>query len=323
MRHLGPLALFGALAAAWTFPLALHLHDAVPGHPGDNYSFLWNLWWMRHVLATPGLAYFHTTYLFHPFGTSIANHPHTALPALVAATVLKSVSVVTAQNLLLLAYVFANMAAMYALAWDVTRHRRAACWRPSRLGLPCFSPSTSRHLIRRRLLPAFAGAPRRAVRSARTRRRPRRAACCRHRLHRLLLRRLRMALRGGVSAASVEGVTIACAGWPQTPAVRWLRVSARRSGGVGGDRDRHPADTRRRAGGGRDPGVGDDAAERADRDVDSLGWLLGGWRPTLTVDPAAGADCGARRRSLARRRRLQPARRRLAGRQADRAGATT
>ena len=55
--------------SAWTWPLALHLHDAIPGDPGDNYSFVWNLWWMRHVLATPGLAYFHTTYLFYPFGT--------------------------------------------------------------------------------------------------------------------------------------------------------------------------------------------------------------------------------------------------------------
>ena len=121
MKHLGPLALFAALAIAWTWPLAAHLHDAIPGGPGDNYSFVWNLWWMRHVLATPGLAYFHTTYLFYPFGTTIANHPHTALPALVAATLLKPRPSSTAQNLLLLAYVFANMAAMYALAWDITR----------------------------------------------------------------------------------------------------------------------------------------------------------------------------------------------------------
>ena len=126
MKHLCPLALFGALALAWTWPLALHLRDAIPGDPGDNYSFLWNLWWMRHVLATPGLAYFHTSYLFHPFGTTIANHPHTALPALIAATLLGSASIVTAQNVLLIGYVFANLSVMYALAWDITRHRRAA-----------------------------------------------------------------------------------------------------------------------------------------------------------------------------------------------------
>jgi hypothetical protein len=119
MRHLGPLALFAALAIAWTWPLALHMGDAIPGHPGDNYSFLWNLWWMRHVLATPGVEYFRTTWLFHPFGASIANHPNTALPALVAATLLGRMSIVTAQNTLLLAYMFLNMASMYALAWSV------------------------------------------------------------------------------------------------------------------------------------------------------------------------------------------------------------
>src|SRR4029077_16374713 len=122
----GPLALFGALAIAWTWPLALHLHDAIPGGPGDNYSFVWNLWWMRRVLSTPGLAYFHTNYLFYPFGTTIADHPHTALPAMVAATLLRPASAVTAQNLLVLAHVFLNMASTYALAWTVTRHARAA-----------------------------------------------------------------------------------------------------------------------------------------------------------------------------------------------------
>jgi len=118
--------LFAALAVAWTWPLVLHLRDSLPGGPGDNYSFVWNLWWMRHVLATPGLEYFHTTYLFYPFGTTIADHPHTALPALVAATILRPASAVTAQNLLLLAYVFGNMASMYALVWTLLSTADAA-----------------------------------------------------------------------------------------------------------------------------------------------------------------------------------------------------
>ena len=99
---------------------------------------------MRHVLATPSLPYFHTTYLFYPFGTTIADHPHTALPALVAATLLKSLSVVTAQNVLLLAYVFLNMACMYALAWTVTRHARAAIVGAVVFGL---SPYVAVHLL--------------------------------------------------------------------------------------------------------------------------------------------------------------------------------
>jgi hypothetical protein len=148
--HAGPLALFAALAIAWTWPLALHLGDAVPGDPGDNYSFLWNLWWMRHVLATPGLAYFHTTYLFYPFGTSIADHPHCALPAFAAATVLQPLSIVTAYNVLLLAFLFANMTAMYALAWtllgsaQVGQRRRAAILAAIIFGL---SPYVAAHLL--------------------------------------------------------------------------------------------------------------------------------------------------------------------------------
>jgi hypothetical protein len=168
LAHAGPLALFAALAVGWTWPLARHLGDAIPGDGGDNYSFLWNLWWMRHVLATPGLEFFRTTYLFYPFGTTIADHPHTALPALVAATVLGRASIVTAQNLILLAYVFLNMTSMYALVWDITRHRRAAVFAGVMFGT---SPYLAAHLlghfdlVAAWVLPAFALLWRRALAS--------------------------------------------------------------------------------------------------------------------------------------------------------------
>ena len=143
-RHAALLILFAGLAVAWTWPLARHLATAIPGDPGDNYSFVWNLWWMRHVLATPGLAYFHTTYLFHPFGTSMANHPNTALPALVGATLLGRASPAAAQNLLLIAYVFANLAAMYALAWTLTRRVAASALAAVTFGL---SPYVAVHIL--------------------------------------------------------------------------------------------------------------------------------------------------------------------------------
>jgi hypothetical protein len=164
--HSGPLFLFALLTVGWTWPLVRHLSDALPGDPGDNYSFVWNLWWMRHVLATPGLAYFKTTYLFYPFGTTIADHPHTAIPAFIAATVMGRASVVTAQNLLLLAYVFLNMACGYALAWDITRHRRASVLAGILFGL---SPYVAVHLlghfdlVAAWVLPLFALAFRHAV----------------------------------------------------------------------------------------------------------------------------------------------------------------
>src|SRR5258708_839473 len=157
--------MFAALTVAWTWPLALHMREAIPGDPGDNYSFLWYLWWMRHVLATPGLAYFHTTSLFYPFGASIADNPQTALPSFIAATVLARASIITAQNLLLIAYVFANMAVMYALAYDVAGSRAPAALAGVTFGL---SPYVAMHfpghfeLTAVWTLPAFAFFLRRA-----------------------------------------------------------------------------------------------------------------------------------------------------------------
>ncbi len=124
--HIGPMFLFSALSVVWTWPLVTQFRTAIPGRPGDNYSFIWNFWWMRHVLATSGASYFRTNYLFYPFGTNLADHSHTALLALVGATVLRSASLVTALNVVLLAAVFLNMLSMYALMWDLTGHRRAS-----------------------------------------------------------------------------------------------------------------------------------------------------------------------------------------------------
>ena len=151
---------------------------------------------MRHVLGTPGLAYFHTTYLFYPFGTTIANHPHTALPAFVAATLLKPLTVVEAQDVLLIGYVCANMAAMYALAWDITRQlprrdARQASSSASRRISPSICSGTSIS-IAAFFLPLFAL----MVRVARWPRSHHRWAVGAgldargHRLHGLLLRRL-------------------------------------------------------------------------------------------------------------------------------------
>jgi hypothetical protein len=168
LQHAAALALFAALALGWTWPLAAHIGGAVPGEPGDNYSFVWNFWWMRRALAVPGVEFFRTTHLFYPFGTTLVDHPHTALPALIAATLLSPLSVVSTLNLLLLAFVFANMACMYALAWDATRHARAAVLAAVIFGL---SPYLAAHLlghfdlIAAWILPLFALALRRALRA--------------------------------------------------------------------------------------------------------------------------------------------------------------
>src|SRR5688500_10154326 len=114
------------MSILWTWPLALHCRDHIPGLGGDNYSFLWNLWWMRKALSSPDLEFFHSTYLFSPFGVDLINHPHTALQGYISATALGGMSVIAAENLYSVVSVFLNAACAYALAFDIVRKRSVA-----------------------------------------------------------------------------------------------------------------------------------------------------------------------------------------------------
>jgi len=96
------------MALVWSYPLVFHLGTHLPGRwAGDNIDFLWNFWWMRTVLES-GHDVFRTPYLFAPSGVDLTLHTHTALPAFVGATILRGVSIVTAQNLTILATLFLN-----------------------------------------------------------------------------------------------------------------------------------------------------------------------------------------------------------------------
>jgi hypothetical protein len=143
-HHAGAIAFFGALAVVWTWPLVLHFTSAVPGRPGDNYTFLWMLWWMRRALSDSNIAFFHTTHLFFPFGTSLVNHSHFAFPALLGATVFGGASLVVAQNILVLMHVFLNGIVTYGFAWSVTRHHRASILAGVLFGT---SPYLAAHLL--------------------------------------------------------------------------------------------------------------------------------------------------------------------------------
>ncbi len=126
LLHLAPMLVFAALSIVWTWPLVLHFNDHIPGLGGDNYSFLWNLWWMRTALSAPEFEFFHSTYLFSPFGVDLINHPHTALQGYISATALRGMSIVAAENLYIIVSVFLNAASAYALAYDLVRKRSVA-----------------------------------------------------------------------------------------------------------------------------------------------------------------------------------------------------
>jgi hypothetical protein len=166
--HIAPLALLAAMSIIWTWPLALHLSDHIPGRGGDNYSFLWNLWWMRKALSSPELDFFQSSYLFSPFGVDLVNHPHTALQAFISATLLGRLTVIQAENVYVLASVFLNAACAYALAFDIVRERRAALVAGVAFG---GSPYVAAHLLGHFdlltawVIPLFALCLRRALRT--------------------------------------------------------------------------------------------------------------------------------------------------------------
>jgi hypothetical protein len=92
---------------------------------GDNVSFLWNVWWMRRVLDTPGLSFFQSDRLFAPYGFDLTLHTHAALPSLASAAI-AGYGLIAAENIVLLISLALNGWLTYLLAWDRTRHRGAA-----------------------------------------------------------------------------------------------------------------------------------------------------------------------------------------------------
>ena len=158
------------MSIIWTWPLALHVSDHIPGHGGDNYSFLWNLWWMRKALSAPGLDFFQSPYLFSPFGVDLINHPHTALQGLISATALSSLSVIQAENLYIFVSVFLNAICAYALAFDIVRERRGAVLAAVAFGgAPYIAAHLLGHfdLLTAWVIPLFALYLRRSLRSGR------------------------------------------------------------------------------------------------------------------------------------------------------------
>jgi hypothetical protein len=127
VAHAAVAVLFALLAVVLTWPLAAHLGTHVPGAgPDDNIVFLWTVWWVRQVLASPAAELFHTPYLFHPGGVDLVLHTHTALNAMLASTVFAGLSLPVAFNLTTLVSGTMNGFATYLLAWRTVSQRAAA-----------------------------------------------------------------------------------------------------------------------------------------------------------------------------------------------------
>ncbi len=83
-RELAVIGAFGVLALVFTWPLALHFNQAVPGEDHrDAWQMVWNLWWVRYALEHAQNP-FQTGLIFYPQGTGLYLHALNALNGLLS-----------------------------------------------------------------------------------------------------------------------------------------------------------------------------------------------------------------------------------------------
>ena len=108
----GLVLAFLLLALGMTYPLVLHLGDAIPGPPWDNLVWLYDLWWAKRTLLMGQGSPFFNPGLFAPFGYDLALSETMLANKLLVAPVLALGSPVLAYNgLVLLSFVLSGLGA--------------------------------------------------------------------------------------------------------------------------------------------------------------------------------------------------------------------
>jgi hypothetical protein len=124
-RHVLVLVAFAAMTTAWLWPFLASPASRIPGDAGDNFLFVWNLWWVRHAVQARVWPLWCPA-IFVPYGVDLTLHTLTPLPALVVALLSPRGSVLAGTNAIIAAHLYLNFAAAYALAWRLTRSYSAA-----------------------------------------------------------------------------------------------------------------------------------------------------------------------------------------------------
>lgn len=102
-RHLSALCVYVLAGLAFTWPLATQFTTHVTGDGIDDPALAWNLWWIFARLVEqhqPDI--FHVDWMFHPIEINLAFYTLTPLNGLLSVPLQGSVSLIVANNLLLL-----------------------------------------------------------------------------------------------------------------------------------------------------------------------------------------------------------------------------
>lgn len=136
-RTPGVLIFYTGLALLLTWPLVTAFTTHVPGDGIDDPALAWNLWWLRDRLVTQANAdIFHAGWMFHPVQINLAFYTLTPLNGLMSIPLQLGLSLVIANNVVLLTTFVLAAFGTYLLVLD------QRWWVASRE--PSFSIATSK-----------------------------------------------------------------------------------------------------------------------------------------------------------------------------------
>lgn len=121
----GALGFYTALAVAFTWPLSAHISSHVPYGP-DTSVFMWDMWWAKKVLTTPGLHYFSTDYMYWPNTVSLRYHTLCPLASFASVPLQGLLGLTLTYNLFLLGAFVLSAFSMHLLTEYLTRCAPAA-----------------------------------------------------------------------------------------------------------------------------------------------------------------------------------------------------
>jgi len=126
-RHLAVLGLFAVLSIVLTYPLVGNLGSSILGAPapGDNFEYLYKVWWFKHSLLDLHVSPFFNADMFYPFGYNVALSETTLSNTIPALPLTVCFGEVAAYNLTMLISFVLSGWGMYLLALHLTGSRVA------------------------------------------------------------------------------------------------------------------------------------------------------------------------------------------------------
>ncbi len=119
MQWLVVLGLYSLLALLLTWPLTIHFTTHTTGDGIDDPALAWNLWWIKERLVTQAnFDIFHVDWMFHPIQINLAFYTLTPLNGLLSIPLQFGLSLIVANNLLLLASFVLSGFGAYLLVLD-------------------------------------------------------------------------------------------------------------------------------------------------------------------------------------------------------------